>query len=187
MNSMSKYHKNEENKTHDENTACYDSCKHPAPGKSLLRCSNGGFSSTDITFVAANTPLTLNRPIASVSIDTTCLCRPSILIDFAGILTGTPITVTAVALFNFTLFKTCKGMRVRIPVATFSYSFLNVFTLPDSRTLKFEYSSCDDLCEDCCTYTLELTSISNIAPGVVNFSITGKLCALAIENPLNKS
>ncbi|WP_411678882.1 DUF4489 domain-containing protein [Clostridium thailandense] len=184
MNSISKCYKSKMNKTHDKNVDCNDTCEHPKPGKVLLRCNNAEFGPTNITFVAANTSVTINKPIASVTVDTARLCNPDVLIDFAGTLTIRIVSAAVIATFNFTLYKTCKGIAAPIPLTTFTFSAVNFLTtFPDSRSLKFEYSSCDDIYEDCCTYILELTSISSFTTGDINASISGKLCALVVESP----
>ncbi|WP_411678881.1 DUF4489 domain-containing protein [Clostridium thailandense] len=183
MNSISKYY-DKANTAQDKNIDCYDNCKHPAPGKALLRCNNGSFGPGLIVFPTPDIPIAVNQPIASVTIDTACLCNPEVLVDFAGILTGTIIDAAIIATLNFTLYKTCKGIAAPIPLTTFTFSYVNVISpFPDSRTLKFEYLSCDNMCVDCCTYTLELTSISNLGVGTISISINGNIFILAVESP----
>lgn len=179
MNSIYHCYSEEETETHN---TCKDPCRHPIPGHVLLRCNNGGFGPRNVNFETPRLPVTFNQPIASVTIDTTYLKCPRVLINFVGILTVTPVTNTAISTLNFTLFRMCKGDKIRQPVSTFTFSTVVVTDSPDSRTLNFQYSSCGSECGDCCIYTLELTSISNgINTGVLTYSINGELCELAIE------
>jgi len=155
------------------------------PTKAILRSSKSNFEPLTVVFtIPEHVVQTLNQQISSVTINTSCLYCPNTLIDFSGTLTnlfGDP------ALFSFTLFKTCKGNILRRSVATFIYTNSNIFNGagPDSQTLKFKHSSCDDECDDCCTYTLELTNVSHIlslSPEFLTFSINGTLSALAVAS-----
>lgn len=182
MNSLSQCNSNEQCLAYDKHHHCDNNCIHPAPGKLILRCSNGSFA-TNINIVAPPFIQVFNQPIASVSMDTTSLKCPSILIDFAGILTTIPtpgiISLTA----TFTLFKTCKESKIRQPVATYNFNVVNLFSpFPDSQTIKFEYSPCDDECEDCCTYTLEFTRVSSFFQSIGSISINGTLCVLTVDS-----
>jgi hypothetical protein len=159
-------------------------CHHPIPGDTILKVNDGILGlSTVILIPGVITAIPVNQPIANVSIDTACLISPTIKVGFSGILTTTAIAATSLT-FNFTLFKTCNTTRVRMPVRSFSFSQLIALAFSDSRSLKLEYETCDDNCEDCCQYTLELTSISSTIPGEVavtlSYSIVGTISVLAV-------
>lgn len=157
--------------------------------RSNLTCSEGCFGPSLISFVSGPVTQTINKPIASVTIDTACLRCPSLLIDFAGILTSTNVSGNLDATFNFTLFKSCSGSQIRQPVKNFTLTQSRLINATiggifnDSRTLKFEYFSCDeDQCEDCCTYTLELTTATEPLGISFTLSINGTLCARTIDS-----
>jgi len=159
-----------------------NNCFHTLPEKLLLKCSTGNIFLNNLTLSVGDSIQIFNQPIANVSIDTACLCNPALLIDFAGVLTVTPLNNIAVMTFTFTLFRICEGIRAPQAVSTFEFNYKNIFSpYPDSRTLIFEYSPCDDQCKERCTYILEITSISYRVPLTTNISINGTLCALAVN------
>jgi len=173
MNSMTRHDCNQNCKEKHEVFSC-----HPIPGDAILRTNAGNLGpSTIVLAVGTTTPV--NQPIANVAIDTTNLRDPNILVDFAGILTSSALAAAALT-FNFTLFKTCSTTGVSLPVRTFSLSQLIALAFPDSRTLKLEYSSCDDSCDQCCQYTLELTSITAAVAVTLTYSIVGTISVLAV-------
>ena len=138
---------------------------------------------SNITLLVGNVLQSFNLPIASVIIDTTCLCNPKLSIDFTGILTVTPLTGIALSTFTFSLFRICEGSSSPQAVDTFNLDYKNLFTaLPVSDTLIFKYSPCDYQCKDCSGYILELTSVSNASLLTANISITATLFALAVES-----
>lgn len=173
------------------------------PGRAIFNCGEGSFGPVNFDFrspTAARTQ-SVNAPIASVTIDTSCLSRPKLMIDFSGILTSSVFLggiiqddalFRILETFDFTLYKTCKGSKVRHPVKNFSFSQSNTNSstdpaagptnFNDSRTLNFKYFSCEEQCEGCCTYTLELNSITDNALAFFSLSINGSLCAHAIES-----
>lgn len=159
----------------------------PKPGHAILRANNGSLGPLNLNFITGGTtPVTnipVNQPIANVTIDTSCLDCPILLVDFAGILTATTINTAGTFTYTFTLFKTCKGGEQQ-PIRTFSFSQqINQLNNPDSRTLKLEHTSCDDVCDDCCQYSFELTrvSASNITTNLT-VTINGVISILAVES-----
>lgn len=182
MNSLFKLNSNEKSSIYDKHYKFNKNCNQTQLGKMLLKCNNGNLSAVNINLVNPNFTQTFNQPIASITIDTACLCNLKLLLDFSG--TITTITNSFMTLTNtFTLFKTCKTSIIRQPIATYNFNIINTSSpLPDSQTIKFQYSPCDDQCEDCCTYTLELTRVSSIFSGSSgSIFINGKLCAMAID------
>lgn len=179
---MNSWSQNNSNKNHSKE------CAHPIPGKVLFNCSNGNLSFSNILLPENNMPQNLNQPMASVTMDTTLLCNPKLLINFSGILTVTPLDNIESSIFTFALFRICPGIKVREPITTFSFNYMNFSpSFPESRTLKLEYLYCNGQCESCCTYILELTSISSLAALTANISINGLLSILAIEDIKNEN
>lgn len=159
------------------------SCFHTLKGESLLRYSNGYLVLNNLTVSEGNLTQIFNQPIASITIDTTCLCKPKLLINFSGILTVTPLNNVAASRFTFTLFRICKDIKIPQVVSTFNFDYRNLTpSFPDSRTLDLKYSACDDYFRGCCTYIIELTSITNSFLTTSNLSINGTLSGLAIES-----
>ncbi|OPJ60222.1 DUF4489 domain-containing protein [Clostridium oryzae] len=155
----------------------------PLPGKALLEANVSNFELSNIEFEANGTTLTLDKFIAAVNIDTTCLSKAKLLIHFGGILDLTSPDNFLVSNLIFTLFRVCDRNKVPQPLTTFSHIFVNTSGYQNSSSLNFEYTSCDNLscCGANCTYILKLTSITAQIAGTENISINGVLSALAVE------
>ncbi|WP_312653886.1 DUF4489 domain-containing protein [Aminipila sp.] len=180
MNSLSICNCDEKVANYNQPIDC-NHCKHLLPNKALLRCNTGNFNTTSVVLLTSPFSQTFNQPIASVTIDSACLCKKKILVDFEGILTASLVSGLFAGTFIFTLFKTCKGSRNRQAVAIFPFYFITSLGISEDRALKLEYPYCQEQCDDCCTYTLELTSISSASPARVVVSISGTICVLAVE------
>jgi hypothetical protein len=135
----------------------------------------------------------VNDIIGTVSIDTTYMKKPKLLLDFTGIFnifSATTFVTTSLALV---LSKVCKCNKIRIPLTTFTVLFGSTQNVVNSRTFKFEYSPCDDICDSCCTYILELATITSITQVQFNLTINNaSFSALAFDcsqnsNKCNKS
>jgi len=189
MNSLSEYHFNEKTHSNEQPDKCKNCFSGLISGKAILRCNKSNFGTTNILLPTPPFVQTLNQPVASVTIDTSCLRCPNILISFDGILDISNLLNNFIqSTFTFTLFRDCKGHRIREAIATFNYNVIHFSPFFDinskaSHTLCFQHSSCDDSCDDCCTYILELSRISDFNPVTETISINGKLCALAVESP----
>ena len=178
MNSTSKY------SLHGDTSICrHDQdcdCQHPFGNKVIFESNYGNFGPLDVTFVEGDTLLTFNQPIASVTLDTTCLHVKNLVIDFIGILNVTT-TVAATSTLTFTLFRICNDMRVPQPVSTVNFFVADTTGgVTTSHTLAFRFPFGNDICKDCCTYVLNLTNISNLDLGTITYSINGNLSALAM-------
>lgn len=150
----------------------------------VLKCNCGSYGPAILQIPEETQFVLVNQPIASVTVDTSCLCNPTIKVDFCGTLTAIYEDFDETVTYNFTLYRTCRGNGSRQALKSFSVSQLFADDdLPDSRGLCFSYSECDNECFDCCTYTLELTSVSATDDDEsLNLSITGTLCVLAVSS-----
>ncbi|WP_312653888.1 DUF4489 domain-containing protein [Aminipila sp.] len=183
MNSLFKLDINEKNPICNKYYDCNKNCIHPTPGKVFLKHTNNNLIKNQINLTTPPYTQTFNQPIASVTIDTACFCKPKLLINFVGILTTT--TKSFLVLTNtFTLFKTCKDSKILQPVATYNFNVINtVASFPNSQTIKFDYSPCDDPCEDCCSYILEFTRVSSIFAGSSgSITINGAFSVLGVDS-----
>ena len=142
-------------------------CKpgHPTPTKSsLFACGQG--TGIAIPIPTVTNPTFNPLAIASVTIDSTCLCNPSIKIDFNALINyqalltlgaapvlGGPFTVT------FQLSKTCNSGS-KITLGTWDYAF-GVLALAVNITNSFSFSYCEcNVCPGCCVYTVEIVRVS---------------------------
>lgn len=138
---------------------------HPTPDQaSLFACGNG--SGVSIPIPTITNPTFTPIPVASVTLDTTCLCNPSVKIDFDSIINyqalltlgaapilGGPFTVT------FQLSKTCNSGS-KITLGTWDYAF-GILALAVNVTNSFNFSYCEcNACPGCCVYTVEIVRVS---------------------------
>jgi hypothetical protein len=145
--------------------------RHPEPGKALLRCATGGVGPLPIITTALARPI----PVVSVTLDTTKLCNPSVLLTFTGQIN---LPVGVLVNLNFIINKSCDG-GAPIQVGG-TFTFATLVTVLEAETFAFQF--CDhDPCPGCCTYTVELstTSLIDITPGTTVTNAT--LSALAVE------
>ncbi|WP_034439573.1 DUF4489 domain-containing protein [Clostridium ihumii] len=155
------------------NDICHDDFKccnqghcnpgHPLPTRSILSCTPGtGFS---IPIPTATNPNFNPIPVASTTIDTSCLCNPSVKIDFTALINyqslisipgtlSTPFTVT------FQLSKTCcDGSKISLGSWDYSYSSVALAT---NLTNSFSFSYCEcNSCPGCCVYTVDIVRVSS--------------------------
>jgi hypothetical protein len=149
----------------------------------VFNSENGNSIFIPVTLIEGAPPLqTFNQTIASVSINTCRLNHPKILIEFSGTLNVTP-TTSAISTLVFTLFRSCRGTDVREPLTTFNFYLTDVVSaITTSQTLVFKYIS-KDSCRECCSYDLELTSITTLELGTTTYSINdGVIIALAKDS-----
>lgn len=180
MDSESKYPLHEENSKRKKGKG-YD-CPKCKACDVILESNYGNFGPLDVTFAddAVGIP-TFNQAIASVTVDLSCIENANILLDFTGVLNVTP-TVPATGALTFTLFKTCRRQRNRQALATYTFFVIDAFGgFTTSHTLAYKYPIRNDQCQDCCIYTFELNSISNLDFGTLTYSINGILSALVVE------
>jgi len=175
---------------------CCNTCHcvpgHPIPGPSILACGNG--TGLAIPAVPAGTPFN-PIPVASVTIDTTCLCKPSVKIDFtsiinyqalltlgAGPLLTTPFTVT------FQLSKTCNdGSKIPLGSWTFTIALLAA-AVNITETFAFTFCECH-ACPACCVYTVDIVqALRSTLAGTITVTsetasiVTSSLTAIAASS-----
>ncbi len=153
--------------------------KHPCPQGAIFNCCTG----SDIP----NTSVcpTVSRPLVCVTIDTTCLCRPLVTLDFSAVIAATNDSLTFTTLI-FQLKKSCEnGQEIECGSWTFERS-VNVPSGPLINNDSFRFTFCDcNPCPDCCTYSVTLASCTLAAVNggqARNFSIHAPTAAvLAVD------
>ncbi|WP_291559306.1 DUF4489 domain-containing protein [Clostridium sp. UBA2485] len=162
---------------------CHCTPGHPLPGPSILSC--GTASGLAIPAVTAGTPFN-PIPVASVTIDTTCLCRPSVKIDFtsiinyqalltlgAGPLLTTPFTVT------FQLSKTCdNGSKIALGSWTFTLAILAA-AVNITQTFAFTHCECH-ACPGCCVYTVDIVQATRSA--LLGVTVTSETASIVTSS-----
>lgn len=157
--------------------------RHSNQGDTLLKANTGVFGPTTIPITAPLLQTAVNQPIASVTVGTDGLEDPSTLVQFLGTLTASALAAVGVT-YNFTLFRNCKGMAAREQLRSFTVSqaVAGVAGIPDSRGLSFAFFQGESDCfeHECCTYTLELTSITATVAVLLTVTINGTLSVLVV-------
>lgn len=152
--------------------SCDEDCCH-----NFSRCNNGNLGPLSITLAAPTFSQTLNLPIANVTNNIHDPHFSSPVINFSGNLTIQSTVAPVNVILTFTLFKTCRGNVFRQPISTFtSTTNLAAANVSQTQSLNFQAFSCLCFCDSCCTYSLELTTVSANVPASLNFSISGMLC-----------
>jgi hypothetical protein len=178
MNSNSNCSVHDEISKYKQSQEC--NCKLPKGNKVIFESNYGNLGPLDVAFSAGESFISINLPIASVVIDTTCVNVKNVIIEFTGILNVTT-TVAATSTLNFTLYSICNDMKVRQTLAMTSF-LLSEQTggITASHTLAFRFPLGDCNCNDCCSYELELSSIFNLDFGMITYQINGIISAMAI-------
>lgn len=107
--------------------------------------------------------------LASLTLDTSCLCDPIVKLEFASNIV-TPIA--AIGAFSVRVFKQCRGQITPVSIGSewlFSVGEIEI-GVEGASTLSFFI--CDNnLCsDDCCTYTVVATVTTIIALGTININ-----------------
>lgn len=155
------------------NDICHDDFKccnqghcnpgHPLPTRAILSCTPGtGFS---IPIPTAANPNFNPIPVASTTIDNTCLCSPSVKIDFNALINyqgSIPAAATGISApftITFQLSKTCcDGSKIALGSWDYSYSVV-ALALNLTNSFKFSYCECN-VCPGCCVYTVDIIRVS---------------------------
>ncbi|UWG95925.1 DUF4489 domain-containing protein [Dehalobacter sp. DCM] len=123
--------------------------KHPKPKEVLLVCGKG--KNVDLNNVYEGV---LDPPIllARVAVDTSCLCKPLVKIDFSTIIEADPNGDEAELVIA--LKRTCNGNCMILEKYELEFN--------DVEVLPFSFTFCDDdfhCKEGCCIYTVEIIKI----------------------------
>ena len=154
MNSMSK--------------RCYDDCQRDRKTEeetcpTIIKC--GCPRSTQLPVLTAIT--TTNLTLASLTVDTSCICDPVIKLDFSSVFT----TIAAIVIggVSIQVFRQCGNQLTPVAVGP-SYTVLpQITTAAVIPSVFTSFSICDeDSCfnNDCCTYTVVATVTGPLAATV---------------------
>lgn len=143
----------------------------PEPGRSLLSCGAGGVGPLPMISTQLSRPI----PVASVSIDTTNMCNPKILLTFTCLIV---LPATIMVNLNFVIVKTTDGGAPQEIGGT--HTFSEIASVLESESFCFQY--CDSSpCNSCTTYTIKLEPSSLIAETAGLTITNATLTALAVE------
>ena len=162
MNSMSKGYYNDSRKErkcerdHEEERECKRE-REEKECPTIVKC--GCSTSTPINKADVDT----NFIVASLSLDTSCICDPSIKLEFASNIVVSNNNGGHKVSLNFRVFKECRHQKNPIPVG----GVWNFLTDEEDISTTFSFFVCDsDSCEDeCCTYTVVATVVDKLDNG----------------------
>ncbi|PAB59015.1 hypothetical protein CCE28_12595 [Anaeromicrobium sediminis] len=121
----------------------------------ILECGQSADQPLPTELALTDTPV----PLATVTINTKCLCKPCVKIEYSSIITLTGVTdfIDGFIDLKFRLCKKCKkGQKKELQRWEYRHNDVDPGeTWKDSFTVTFcECLDCFD--EDCCQYTIEL-------------------------------
>lgn len=130
---------------------------HPLTSSLLLSCSTGNGLSI---FPNISTPIT----IASITIDTTCLCKPVIKIDFNSAINYQALISGGTAITPFTLIfelsKFCND-GTKVALGSWTYSIGSLLAATDiTNSFNFTYCECST-CSACFVYAVDIVKFNN--------------------------
>ena len=140
-------------------------------GKSILRCGCANAGPLPILGTQGLIP-SLPIPVGSVSIDTSNLCKPSVLVT-ANLLINTPA-----ALLSSLTFRIVRCLDGCFQSVGGSFTFSDPIEALSSNSFTFSFCDCSS-CSGCITYGVEVTSATLLQAGT---TIGGTISALAVEN-----
>lgn len=174
---MNVLYENERNYDYSDNRPYYPSCgcgyccDPQEPGRAILNVGCGGVGPLPII----STPLSRPIPVASVSIDTSGMCNPKVLITFTGIIS---LPATIAVNLNFIIVKTTEHGSPQPIGGTLTFS--EIASVLESESFAFQHCDCNPGCGNI-TYTVQLETTSLIAE-TAGLTITNAiLSALAVE------
>jgi hypothetical protein len=143
----------------------------PEPGRALLNVGSGGAGPLPII----STPLSRPIPVASVSIDTSKMCNPKVLLIFTSLIS---LPLGAVVTLNFTILKTV-GDGAPQPIGG-TYTFAEVASVLEAESFSFQHCDCNAAYGNT-TYSVQLepSSLISVTAGLTITNAT--LTALAVE------
>ena len=165
--------RNSENERDFENslTSSRRSNNAPEGGRALLSCGSGGAG----PFPIISTQLSRPIPVASVSIDTSRLCNPRILLTFTSLIV---LPATILVNLNFIIEKSTEGGCPQEIGGT--HTFSELASVLESESFCFQYCDCCP-CTSCTTYTVKLAPSSLISETAGLTITNATLTALAVE------
>lgn len=140
-------------------------------GRSILKCGCANAGPLPILGTQGLIP-SLPIPVGSVSIDTSKLCNPSVLVT-ANLLINTPVSL--LSSLTFRIVRCLDGCSQ--PIGG-SFTFADPIEALSSNSFTFSFCDCSS-CKGCATYSIEVTSATLLQAGT---TIGGTISALAVEN-----
>ncbi len=127
----------------------------------IVKCGCPGAVTLPIA-TTVGTTLTL----ASLTLDTSCLCDPSTKLEFAS---NIVVPVAATGGFTVQIFKQCRNQMTAVPVGP-AWSWAQLVALAGSESFSFFICDSDSCNNDCCTYTAVLTVTTVVAAGTISIN-----------------
>ena len=151
--------------------SCRNFNRAPEPGRAILACGSGGAGPLPMVSTQLSRPI----PVASVSIDTTNMCNPKILLTFTALIV---LPATIMVNLNFIIVKTTDGGAPQEIGGT--HTFAQVANVLESESFGFQFCDCTPS-SGATTYTVKLapSSLISVTAGLTITNAT--LCALAVE------
>lgn len=159
-----------------ENELAFDNCplfnNSPEPGRALLNVGTGGAGPLPMITTTLSSPI----PVTSVSIDTTNMCNPKVLLTFTCLIS---LPATILVNLNFILIKTV-GNGSPQPIGG-TYTFAEAANALEAESFTFQYCDCNPAFGNT-TYTVQLepSSLISVTAGLTITNAT--LSALAVES-----
>ena len=156
---------------YDNHPSCRIYNNSPEPGRALLSCGSGGIGPMPII----STPLSRPIPVASVSINTSRLCNPKVLLTFTSLIC---LPATILVSLNFIIIKTIDGGAPQAIGGT--HTFSELASVLEAESFCFQYCDCSPSVGGT-TYTVELepSSLISVTAGLTITNAT--LSAIAVE------
>ncbi|QUI23188.1 DUF4489 domain-containing protein [Vallitalea pronyensis] len=158
-------------------------CKpvHPKPKKSLLACGSGS-GNTTFTSSSDDTPFQL----AHVTVDTSCLCKPVVDIEFSSTVRFEALeNIGSAAQLRYELVRVCAD-GTPVTIGLWILDKLPILNVASIETFSFNYCDCTT-CPGCCDYFVTVMPITFTSEGTlpdINGTVTvgdGRIAALAQE------
>ena len=118
--------------------------------------------------------------LASLTLDTSCMCEPNIKLDFTSNFVATAVFTGAL---NIQVFKHCKGDMVSRPVGPV-WNF-NSVALLQSTTFSFFICDSDTCDEGCCTYNVVAT-VAVVTVGTLSINNATLAATVTCKNSCQK-
>lgn len=142
--------------------------------KIQLECGTGVGS---ITFTSSSDPA---FQLAHIAIDTSCLCKPTVNIEFSSIVSFENLVDEGNAQLRYELFRVCNNKE---PVSLGIWFISRIdFRIIDQSTNSFDFIYCDRIdCPSCCDYFVTVKPVE-ITEGDISVTVSnGRMAALVQE------